>query len=241
MKHTIRPVITVLLAFCLLAALALPGFAAVSYMPDVTPEMSSADYWAARSTDADRVLMTREEIETRNVDTAIAAGTMIIDIKSIPETFDGIERNAAIKSSATSDAQYYFGWIYDNNGKIADWDYFQKMIDNCVDPGARRNQKMRCGVAVVRTTLQTFPSDNLLQDDPADADFGYRDVAAVSVNEPLWIYTTSRDGKYYLARSICCSGWVKAEDVALCRDKEEWLSAWDIPADEVLVVTGNKV
>ena len=106
MKRSLIRTLTIVFALCLLAALAVPGFAAVSYMPDVMPEMSFADYWAARSADADRVLMTREEIEARNVDTAIAAGTMIIDMKSIPETFDGIERNAAIKSSATADAQY---------------------------------------------------------------------------------------------------------------------------------------
>ena len=56
----------------------------------------------------------------------------------------------------------------------------------------------------------------------------------------MLIYTTSRDGKYYLARSRDCSGWIPAEDVALCQNREEWLSAWDIPADKVLVVYGNK-
>jgi len=33
---------------------------------------------------------------------------------------------------------------------------------------------------------------------------------------------------------------VHAEDIALCRDKEEWMSAWQIPEDRVLVVTGGK-
>ena len=39
----------------------------------------------------------------------------------------------------------------------------------------------------------------------------------------------------------CCPGWVRAEDIALCKDKEEWLSAWDIPADRRLVFWGDKM
>ena len=56
----------------------------------------------------------------------------------------------------------------------------------------------------------------------------------------MLIYTTSRDGKYYLARSRDCSGWIPAKDVAICKDKEEWLSAWDLPSEQLLVVYGNK-
>ena len=42
------------------------------------------------------------------------------------------------------------------------------------------------------------------------------------------------------ARSVTSSNVVPAEDVAVCESKEQWLSAWDIPADRLLVVYGNK-
>ena len=241
MKYIFHRLLTILLVLCLLVPLAVPGFAAVSYMPDVTPAMSEAGYWAALSQDADRVLMTPEEIKARNLAAVEATGTMLIDMKSAPETFDGVERNQAIAASAKADAEYYCGWIYDGSGKIADWSFFQKMIDNCTDPRVSREQRMRFGIAVERTTLMCFPTDEHLHDDPADPDFEYNAVSAVNVNEPLWIYTTSRDGRFYLARSICCSGWVRAEDVALCKDRDEWIAAWDIPDSEVLVITGGSV
>ena len=241
MKRRFNRILTIALMLGVLFSLSAEAFAAVSYMPDVTPEMSDADFWASRSGDPDAVMMTREEIRAQNADTALASGTSVMDLKTAAETFDGIARNKAIKSSATADAEYYFGWTYGPDGKKADWKYYQKMIDNCADPNARKEQKTRYGICVTRTVLKTFPSDNPIWDDPADSDFDYQALSGIRVNEPILIYTTSKDGKYYLARISCCSGWVRASDVAVCKDREEWLGAWDIADDEVLVVTGNKI
>ena len=166
---------------------------------------------------------------------------MVMDLRAAGETFDGLARNEAVRSSATADAEYYFKWTYDTQGEIADWSYFQEMIDNCVDPRATAQMPVRYGVAVRRTTLRVFPSDNTLLDDPADPDFDYQALSAVCVNDPVLLYLTSADGRYYMARSRDCSGWLPVEDVAVCASREEWLSAWDLPWERLLVVYGNKV
>ena len=231
------------LVLSLMTALSLvqPAFAAgITYMPDVTAEMSEASYWADLRENSREIILTPEEIQAFNVDTAIASGTMVMDLRTAAESFDGKARNEMIRSSATADAQYYFGWTYGSNGKKATWAYYEKMIRNCIDRKAKSVMPMRYGIAVNRTVLQVFPSSEPIWDDPTDHDFNYQYLSAVHVNDPLLIYTTSRDGKYYLARSRDCSGWIPAEDIALCADKEEWLSAWDLPSDKVLVVYGNK-
>ena len=232
------------LALCMMTvlSLALPAAATgVKYMPDVTADMSQASYWANLYDDADEIILTPEEIKAFNEDTYIASGTMVMDLRTIKDTFDGKARNEAIKSSATADAEYYFGWTYDSNGKKAEWSYYEKMIRNCIDPKARTTMPIRYAVAVERTTLHVFPTHEPIWDDPADHDFNYQYLSAVQVNDPLVLYTTSKDGKFYLARSKDCSGWIPAEDVAICKDKAEWESAWVIPEDQVLVVYGNKV
>ena len=61
------------------------------------------------------------------------------------------------------------------------------------------------------------------------------------MNEPVVITSKSKDGNYYLAKSICCSGWIPKDAVAICEDKDEWISAWDIKSENVLVVWGDKV
>ena len=222
-------------------SLAQPAMAVgITYMPDVTAEMSDASYWGALRESAQELILTPEEIQAFNKDTELASGTMVMDLRSAAETFDGKARNEAVRTSSTADAEYYYGWTYGDNGKKANWSYYENMINNCYDRKAKREMPVRYAVAVERTVLQVFPSDKPIWDDPADHDFNYQYLSAVHVNDPLLIYTTSRDGKYYLARSRDCSGWIPAEDIAICADKEEWLAAWDLPADKVLVVYGNK-
>ena len=243
MKFKIRSkrITALLLCVITMMSLTLPAAAAgIKYMPDVTADMSHASYWANLYENADEIILTPEEIKAFNEDTYVASGTMVMDLRTIKDTFDGKARNEAIKKSATADAEYYFGWTYGSNGKKAKWSYYEKMIRNCIDPKARTTMPIRYAVAVERTTLHVFPTHEPIWDDPADHDFNYQYLSAVQVNDPLVIYTTSRDGKFYLARSRDCSGWIPAEDVAVCKDKTEWESAWVIPEDKILVVYGNK-
>ena len=237
MRERRKKYVSVLLICALLFSIAQPAFASgITYMPDVTAEMTEASYWANLNDDADAVILTPAEIKALNRDSALAEGTMIMDLKAAPETYDGIARNKAIRSSATADAEYYFGWTYEPNGKKADWAYYEKMIENCIDPTATEVQKVRYGIAVNRTTLQVFPSSNPILDDPKDLDFSYQALSSIRVNEPVLIYNTSADKNYYMARTANCSGWVPAKDVAICADKAQWLSAWDIPDENKLII-----
>ena len=208
-----------------------PAYAAVTYMPDVTAEMSDASFWAEYHDGYSDVILTPEEIKAFNQDTFLADGTMVMDLKTAASTYNGVSRNASLISSSTADAQYYLSWTYDKDGNKTDWAYFQEMIDNTQDPAAKEVMQTRYGIAVNRTVVQVFPSDKFLLDDPYDKDSDNMALSAVPVNEPVIIYNASADGKYYLARIASCSGWIPAADVAICADKEEWLSAWDLPSE----------
>ena len=241
MKLTYKRVGSLLLSMAVALSLIIPVSAAgIKYMPGVTAEMADASYWAALQEGAQEVILTTEEIEAFNEDTYLASGTMVMDLKTVNRSFDGCARNEAVRSSATADAEYYFGWTYGPDGEKADWSYYEQMINNAIDPKAEQGMPLRYAIVVERTTLRVFPSENPIWDDPKDPDFDYQHLSSVQVNDPLVIFTTSRDGKFYLARSRDCSGWIPAEDVALCADREEWLSAWDLPSEQLLVVYGNK-
>ena len=239
--YRFRRIAAILLCVITAVTQVLPaGAAGIKYMPDVTAEMAQADYWGKLHDNANELILSREEIKAFNEDTYAASGTMVMDLRTVKDSFDGKARNEAIRKSATADAEYYFGWTYSPDGKKAEWSYYESMIDNCIDPKAKTTMPTRYGVAVERSTLRVFPSHEPIWDDPTDFDFDYQHLSAVQVNDPLVLYTTSADGKFYLARSRDCSGWIPAEDVAICKDKTEWESAWVIPEDRVLVVYGNK-
>ena len=227
-------IITMLLILCITVNCYASG---VYYLPDVTSEMSSPSYW----TEETDVLMPYDEIDKLNKETFAAKGTNMYDLKNQPDVVDGISLNEAIKKSSQADAAYYLGWTYLESAEKATQGDFDKMIENTQNPDAKKEQKVLYGIATKRTELRTFPAPVAIWDDPSDSDFDYQYLASVRVNEPVVITSKSKDGNYYLAKSICCSGWIPKDAVAICKDKDEWISAWDIDKDNVLVVWGDKV
>ena len=209
----------------------------ISYLPDVTEKMSEPSYW----TENDDLLMTYKEIEELNALTISSKGTNMYDLKNQPETTDGIALNERIKNSSLADASYYLGWTYLGNEKLAEQADYDILIENTQNPNPLKEQPVKYAVAVRRTELRAFPSDIPIWDDPTDKECDYQYLTSIRVNEPLVITSVSSDGNYYLAKSISCSGWVAAADVALCADKDEWLSAWDFPSEKTLVVYDDKV
>ena len=237
MKRKARLFPSLLLCLCLLLSLGTAAFSA--YMPDVTAEMSRPSYWSDRQPDPSALLMTPEEIEAQNAANIAAPGTNMFDLKNAPETIDGVAQREALQRSGKADADYYLGWTFQTDGVAADEAFYDAMIGNMADPNAIAEQPVRYAVAVNRTTLHTFPSNAQILDDPANPEFDYQHLTGVRVNEPLVIFAESADGEFYLVHSVCCPGWVPAEDVALCADREEWLSAWDFESEDSLVVWGT--
>ena len=213
----------------------------VGYMPGVTEEMTDPAFWSAFSEDPDALLATPEQIAMLNEAAVATEGTARIDMRNLKETYNGIERQESLKKSAAEDVKYYLGWVWDETGKKLEQEDFDRITANMIDPDAAEEMPVRWGIAVNRTELVAFPWDGKILDDPADIDFNYQPLVGIRVNEPVAIYATSADGKYYQVSTSCCPGWVRAEDIALCKDKEEWLSAWDIPAEKRLVFWGDKM
>ena len=234
MKKILIAVFSVVLSLSITVSCLAAG---VYYLPDVTSEMSSPSYWAEESD----ILMSYDEIENLNRETIQTKGTNMYDLKNQPEVVDGISLNEAIKKSSQADAAYYLGWTYLENTEKATQEDYDKIIENTQNPDAKKEQKVLYGIATKRTELRTFPAPVAIWDDPADSDFDYQYLVSVRVNEPVVITSKSKDGNYYLAKSICCSGWIPKDAVAICDDKDEWISAWDIKNENVLVVWGDKV
>lgn len=240
-----RTLMALLLAFCLTVSLFVPiaahAAAPVGYLPGVTAEMTDPAFWTALMEDPDRLMATAEEIAQVNVAALTTEGSNMHDLRNLDETFDGVARCESLRQGAAADAKYYLGWTYDETGKKLEQADFDRIIANCADRSASRNMRVRYGVSVTRALLVTFPYDGQILDDPVDFDFDYQALVGIRVNEPVAVFTTSADGKFYQVFTSCCSGWVRVEDIAICKDREEWLSAWDIPAEKRLVFCGDRM
>ena len=227
-------ILSVLLLFGVAANIPVLG---AYYLPEVTKEMSSPSYW----TDETEVFMSYEEIKEINKKTISANGTNMYDLASHSATVNGISLNESLKKSSSADAEYFLSWTYLSNGKRATKKDFDKMIENTQNPDAKETQKVLYGIATRRTELLSFPTEEAIIDSADDPDIDNRYLVGIRVNEPVVITSKSKDGKFYLAKNFCCSGWIPSDCVAICKDKQEWLSAWEIDNEDALVVWGDKV
>lgn len=194
-----------LAAFLLLLQTVLP-VSAVEYFPNVTAEMERPAYWSERQEDASAILAAPEEIARLNQEILAVEGTNLVDLKSLPETFDGIAENEAALQEARDNKEWLLGWTYDSSGRELTETDFDALAAACVDPSAAKEMPVRYGIAVVRTGMLIYPTDEPILDDPTDLDFDYRFNTGVRVNEPLLIYTTSADGNWYRVRGSCYGG-----------------------------------
>ena len=245
LKTRIRKTTALLQALAGAAVLLIPSSAPaareVGYMPGVTEEMTDPAFWSGLTDQPDGLSATPEEIALINEAVVNAEGAGQADMRNLEETYNGIEWNESQKKLMKELTEQFLGWVWDDTGKKLEQADFDRIAANCIDPEAEEEMAVRWGIAVNRTDLVMFPWDGQILDDPADIDFDYQRELGIRVNEPLAVYSTSADGKYLCVSASCCSGWVRTEDIAICKDREEWLAAWDIPAEKRLVFWGDRM
>ena len=225
--------------------------AKVRYMPDVTAEMSKATYWSGKMPKPEKQLADWKTIE--GINQAIAddsAVTYITDLKKWDKTtFNGEAMAASLTRAAEEDFKYFYsqdckyddaGTAYSSYEAIREA-YFKQMIDNCADPDATSEMPVRFAICTTRTCVLSAPTLKPIWDSASDPDFDYLYQTMVRVNEPVVLQAKSADGRFYHVTTSCVSGWIDINDVAICKDKAEWLEAWDFDPSETLVVYDDKI
>ncbi|MBR4574557.1 MAG: SH3 domain-containing protein [Lachnospiraceae bacterium] len=235
----IRKVISLMVAM----SLAFPTISSanVRSLPEVSEEMLSYEHWLKDSSDSDRVLAEADEIKRLNESFLHCTDCNMNDLAAAEGTYNGKSANLARwKSAMSSLSAYLDGNHYDRSDDAVSGPYVMEILNNIEDPDASTLEEIRFGIAVHRSDVRAYPTDLIIADDPGDSDFDNVQNSAVRVGEPVTVYASSSDGKYYYCNTSCVSGWIPSEDIALCHDKDEWLSAWQIPDRKVMVVTDSK-
>lgn len=224
----------------------IPALAEVAYLDNVTADMSNPTFWSDKMKEPDKILADADAIAAINKSILETSATNTNDLAAwTATTFNGVTMAANLKKSAQSDANYLYsvGSTYDQNGKKCSTiaEVYGDMIDNCVDESATESMPVQYGIITTRTVIRNFPSFGTLYDDPSDPDFDNMFQTSLNVNEPVIIRARSNDKKFFHVVAECSQGWVAAEDLAICKDRDEWLDAWQFDADQTLVVYDDKI
>ena len=227
----------------------------VRYMPDVTKEMSKASYWSDKVAEPDRVLASTDEIYALNQEIYNKSTETRDLVNWSGESFDAKALVKSLLKAAGNDADYLWAVgarYYPDGTKAPSRDaLYSDPIAICSDPSVDIDsaeediRPYKFAVCTTRTSLTVFPTDQQFLTDPDDPDYDYNYLTQVKVNEPVLLRTQSTplaDGRfYYSALTMCGGGWIPADCVAVCKDKAEWLAAWNYPSDQLLVVLDDKI
>ncbi|MCR5691795.1 MAG: SH3 domain-containing protein, partial [Eubacterium sp.] len=213
---------------------------AVIYMPDVTEEMTQASYWSAKTQNSHVTIADQSGVEDFNKKAIATEGTHLLDLKEYAISFDGISLSQKLLAAEKEELTAKIGKWYDNQGQTITEEYVKEIYENVENSQATSQDQVQYAVVVKPSVLRAYPTDKALLDDPGDSDFDNLYLSGVRVNEPLLIQSTSKDQKYYYVQSESCPGWILAEDIAVCKSRDQWLDAWDY-SGSTLVVYDDKI
>ena len=216
------------------------AWAEADSLPFVTAEMTSADYWKTES--ADVLLADRETIAAVNAAVLACEECRMTDLTAEVPAWDGTAFQRKRLSGAMQELGAYLdAGCYGGDGQAVPYAALTAVLDTINDAETAAEQSVRYGVCVELTNVRAAPTDAIITDAPGDNDFDMLQLSYVRVNEPVLIRAETSDGAWLYCDTSCVSGWVRARDVAICADREQWLAAWQIPEEELLVVTEGKL
>ncbi|TEB11283.1 stalk domain-containing protein [Pelotomaculum propionicicum] len=224
-------------AALLLLLLWMPGKAvsadAAENVPNVIPEMLTADFWIDKLPEPDQVIMDGEEIASFNRDIIRTQPELIYDLTDYPASLNKERLTKLVTMRPFPDEDRY------SNGRLVDWAYYQNLKEQMNLPGIGEKNEVAYGVTVRRTNIRTFPTSDESLSEPDDKEFDLFQETAAGPAEPVLVLHHSLDGGWCFVQIYNYCGWMPAADIAVAKDKESWLAY--VKPSEYLVVTGNRL
>ena len=212
----------------------------------VSQEMCKASYWYNKSLTsgipADRTLLSTDEIRKLNQEMLAADGANMNDLENMRGTYDADDLKSSLAKSITAPTRD----IYADQVLLTDKEAFYGELSKAVSETGftGKSRENLYAVAVHRTIISSLPTAAYIGYSATDKD-DEKVSSAINVNEPFVIRQKAvvADQTYYWGYANNCTGWVNADCLAICADKDEWLDAYQVdPADQdFLVVTQNQI
>ena len=198
--------------------------------PNVTDEMCRAAYWIKAGDK--KVILTEDEIGELNARILATEATHMNDLENLASTYPAKEM-AELQASFTSPTGIYL------DGEPVEEKYYEAIRRNIRGSRRPKTASVQYGICTTRTEMKAYPYEDWLSDSSWDNEWDEFVNSAALLGEPLVLYNTTADKKFIYAKSACCEGWVPVGDVAICKDKAEWMEAKT--HENFLVVIGEKV
>lgn len=204
----------------------------------VTYQMCNADFWKAKIRNTDIVLKTPEEIAAFNRRITNTGGTNMYNLNEIKSEFNGDSlKNTLATNRVPINKLYKNGEEMSEQNKKA---YFNEIKNNIRNAQTSQNDTLQYAIVSKRADLKTWPTADYIGYSEADTDEELT-VSSLNINEPFVVKVITGDGQFAWGYSTVCTGWVNTDNLAFCKDKEEWNDAWNMTDNNFLVVTADRL
>lgn len=182
-------------------------------VPGVSAEMRTAEFWIDRLESPDDVVVT--PAQTRELMRAWRDAGLLLDIFSLPDALP----KATLREWLRSDIPFLRRvGLYGKDGRRLGEEDYQRIIGNLGLSTVPRSTSPAYGLAVRRTALRLFPTEQVATSRPLDLEFDQLVHSALRLAEPVAILHASQDRKWWYVASEVGRGWVLAADVARAED-----------------------
>ena len=248
-----RRIAALLLAVSLLAAL-FTGCAVTkteetqkSGLVNVRPEMYDASFWTAKYKQANKALLSGDEILKLNGQ-IIQSTIGMEDITYYNTSLGGVQLGVYLKEYPFPEGTLYGAdgaILYAEPEKTTDDDgnevegeetytFKAEVLDNRGAEDVPSSNSVTYALALANTELRRFPSFENVFASETDRSVDLFRVCSINLGEPMVVLYESVDELWYFVQTRTCRGWIFWGDVILT-EKSEWLNY--IRAEKFLVVT----
>lgn len=232
-------IMALVLAFLLMS---LTATAEMALLPEVTFEMTNPAYWAGKSDMPDSILTDASTIEALNSAFLSEEACHMKNLLQSYAPYDGAAyRGERVQQAMSALSRFMSGSYYRADGVPVRFSDVKAVLESIDEAEVSDHEQARYGICVELANVRAVPTELLITDAVGDYDFDTLQYSYVRVNEPVVIRAQTADGSWYYCETWCVGGWIKAEHIAICTDREEWLAAWQIPEEELLVVTEGRI
>lgn len=206
---------------------------AVALAAGVTEEMLRPEFWMEET--AGTVIMSQAQIQEFNRKTLerFSEAEVMYDLAGLPETCTRDFVKHFIRAAYLPGKNSYL------DGERLTDQYRNQLAKSRNLGNVPKEVKVRYGIAVERASIRAFPTEDVITGDSGNLYYDELQHSELLVSEPVVIFHTSLDGQWYFGLSNRSFGWFRADAVALCPEREQWLE-WQ-KEEDILVVTGKRV
>ena len=172
--------------------------------------LNIADFWIDKIEDADKIIMSREEIEKFNSRVAYVE-KKLTNFKDISPTYSGSWVKKSIEGMLKGISQQ--ADYFEDGTRIAN-SFFNDLKDY-MDIGAIEDSvKTRYALTVKYTNQRIVPTELSLLKSKEQIFFDRNQNSALDIGTPIAILHTTKDGKWHFGIAPTSSGWIRDKDIA---------------------------